>query len=440
MVELDPIPAYNTDVDMPIEDWYHYYYGNYYKEDSYKKHNAGIETAPKYTLEKIKELVQSVQGLTDEALKHQLERMIEPAGDGLYRFTYDQRMKHVTLLPFPSEFLKKIYTAPTTPTFAILAEEMVDLGAYDDVPFLRDPSAWPNKNFRYKIVPGGHDVHLNDPGSLTWGDALNPPVLLCPGRMQPCTIFRPLVLRLPNSFFYVALDLPGNGSSDTLPLGVRFSIQDLVPSVLTVVEHYEWKNFSFGKYFNLAYPGRVSKMVELDPIPAYNTDAAMPIGDWYHYYYGNYYKEESYKKYNDGVDTAPKYTLEKIKELLRNVQDLTDEALKHHLERIIEPAGDGLYRFTYDQRMKHVTLLPFPSEFLKKIYTAPTTPTFAILAEDEINLGTYDDVPFLRDPSAWPNKNFKYKIVPGGHVVHLNDPGCMADDISQFLLENKSKL
>ncbi|XP_014361700.1 serine hydrolase-like protein isoform X1 [Papilio machaon] len=285
--------------------------------------------------------------------------------------------------------------------------------------------------------------------ALTWGDALNPPVLLCPGRMEPCTAFRPLVLRLPNSFFYVALDLPGNGSSDTLPLGVRFSVQDLVPSVLTVVEYYKWKNFIFighslgaaiGKYFNLAYPGRVTKMVELDPIPAYNTDVDMPIEDWYHYYYGNYYKEDSYKKHNAGIETAPKYTLEKIKELVQSVQGLTDEALKHQLERMIEPAGDGLYRFTYDQRMKHVTLLPFPSEFLKKIYTAPTTPTFAILAEEMVDLGAYDDVPFLRDPSAWPNKNFRYKIVPGGHDVHLNDPGCMADDISQFLLENKSKL
>ncbi|XP_013174450.1 PREDICTED: serine hydrolase-like protein isoform X2 [Papilio xuthus] len=285
--------------------------------------------------------------------------------------------------------------------------------------------------------------------AITWGDPLHPPVLLCPGRMEPSTAFRPLVLRLPNSFFYVALDLPGNGSSDTLPLGVRFSVQDLVPSVLTVVEYYEWKKFIYighslgaaiGKYFNIAYPGLVTKMVELDPIPAYNTDAAMPIGDWYHYYYGNYYNEDSYKKHNAGVETAPKYTLEKIKELVQNVQGLTDEALKHQLERMIEPAGDGLYRFTYDQRMKHVTLLPFPSEFLKKIYTAPTTPTFAILAENMIKLGIYDDVPFLRDPSAWPNKNFKYKTVPGGHDVHLNDPGCMADDISKFLLENKSKL
>ncbi|CAG5037008.1 unnamed protein product [Parnassius apollo] len=285
---------------------------------------------------------------------------------------------------------------------------------------------------------------------LTWGEPTSPPVLFCPGRMEPCTAFRPLVLSLPAKFFYVAMDLPGNGWSDPLPLGVRFTVLDLVPSVLRVVEHFKWEKFVYighclgvavGKFFNIAYPGLVTKIVELDPIPAYFTNKTFSLKDWYHLYYGNYYKKDNYIKLNAGKETAPGYSYEKVKELVQNVQGLTEEALKHQLERMIEPAGNGLYRFTYDQRMKYVTPLPFPSDFLKEIYTEPKTPTFAILSNDIVKLAAYKDVPFLTDETAWPNMNFKFKIVPGGHDVHLNDPDCLAEDISKFLLEDvKSKL
>ncbi|CAH2062366.1 unnamed protein product, partial [Iphiclides podalirius] len=285
--------------------------------------------------------------------------------------------------------------------------------------------------------------------ALTWGDPSRPPVLLCPGRLQPCTVFKPLIFMLPDSFFYVALDLPGNGLSDPLPPGVRYTVMDMVPSILTVVDHYNWDNFAYighslgaavGKFFNIAYPERISKMVELDPVPAYFTSGVTTIADWYHTYYGNYYKEDNYRKHNSGPETAPKYTLEKVKELMQSAQRLTDEAVEYQLERSLAPAGDGLYRLTYDQRVKLVTLLPFPSDYLKQIYTTPKTPTLAIIALDVLNSGTYRDVPFLTDEKAWPNGNFKFKIVPGVHDVHINDPGCMAADIAAFLTGSVAKL
>ncbi|XP_068626029.1 serine hydrolase-like protein [Battus philenor] len=286
--------------------------------------------------------------------------------------------------------------------------------------------------------------------ALTWGDPKSPPVLLCHGRMSSCTTFRPLVKLLPDSFFYVALDLPGNGWSDPLPLGVRFTVLDLVPSVLRVIEHYQWNKFIYighslgvaiGKYFNLAYPGRVTKMVELDPVPAYFSDSGLDLADWYKAYYGNYYEEEKYRKHNAGADTAPVYTIQEIEQLVKDAQGLNDEAMKHQLERMIEPAGDGLFRFTYDQRMKNVTLLPFPVTFLQKYYTSTDIPTLAVLSEDVVNFGMYRDVKFLMDPDAWPHKNFAYKIVPGGHDAYLNNPECMASDISKLLQdERKAKL
>ncbi|XP_072941404.1 serine hydrolase-like protein isoform X2 [Epargyreus clarus] len=285
---------------------------------------------------------------------------------------------------------------------------------------------------------------------LTWGDSKNPPVLLCPGRMEPCSAFRPLVQLLPSTFFYVAVDLPGNGWSDHLPKGVKYLVYDLVPTVVRVMEHYKWEQFMYighslgavvGKYFNMAYPGRMTRAVDLDPIPAYYTSRASRMGAWYHEYYGEYYSDEKYAKFNGSADTAPKYTYEQVRKMFIDTQGLTEEAAEHVLERSLEPAGDGLYRLTYDQRMKQVPLMPFPPSYVQELYTSTNIPIFGILAQHIINIGTYDDVPFIRDESAWPHKNYKVKIVEGNHDVHVNDPGCMADDISKFLLAGiKAKL
>ncbi|XP_037299403.1 serine hydrolase-like protein isoform X2 [Manduca sexta] len=286
---------------------------------------------------------------------------------------------------------------------------------------------------------------------LTWGSPSNPPVLLCHGKLDASSGFRPLVSLLPECFYYVAIDLPGNGRSDHFPRGVRYTVIDFVPTILKVVEHFKWDNFIYighslgvpiGKFFNIAYPDYITRMVEIDPVPAHHTwpTTRQGIQDWFHDYYG-FYDEKKYRKFNSGPETAPKYTREKAQQLMMETRGLTKEASNNVLERVLMPAGDSLYRFTYDQRMKEVTVLPFSGELLGKIYTTTTTPTFCVVAQGMIDVGCYIEVPFVMDEKAWPNGNYSYKIVDGGHDVHINNPGCMADDISKFILaEFKSKL
>lgn len=58
--------------------------------------------------------------------------------------------------------------------------------------------------------------------ALTWGSPTNPAVLLCHGKLDACSGFRPLVSLLPDCFYYVSVDLPGNGRSTHLPKGLRY--------------------------------------------------------------------------------------------------------------------------------------------------------------------------------------------------------------------------
>ncbi|CAH0730389.1 unnamed protein product, partial [Brenthis ino] len=286
--------------------------------------------------------------------------------------------------------------------------------------------------------------------ALTWGNSNNPPVLFGSGRMIPCSAIRPLVMRLPQNFFYIAFDFPGNGYSDHLPKGGRFTIFDLIPSLLRVAEHYKYEKFAYighslgtlvGKFFDLVYPGVMTRIVDLDPVPAYVTVLPEGMPAWYKEIYGDHYEERAYKKHISGKETAPKYTVEQVREMIMASLVVREEAANHIINRNIEPAGQGLYRFTYDQRMKSTFILPFTPDSLKQLYTRSKTPTLAIFASRMIEIGAFSETPFALDEKAWVNGNYKYKIVEGDHNVHLDDPDCMAEDISKFLLEEfKAKL
>ncbi|KOB73096.1 putative kraken, partial [Operophtera brumata] len=91
-------------------------------------------------------------------------------------------------------------------------------------------------------------------------------------------------------------------------------------------------------------------------------------------------------------------------------------------------------RLTFDQRMKEVTILPFSADSLQQLYTTTRTPTFCVLAKRILDAGVYDPVPFIKDEAAWPNNNYRVKVVEGWHDVHISDPGCMADDVARFLM------
>ncbi|KAJ0169853.1 hypothetical protein K1T71_014459 [Dendrolimus kikuchii] len=236
-----------------------------------------------------------------------------------------------------------------------------------------------------------------------------------------------------------------------MPKGVLFSIADLVPTLVKVVQHFEWKHFMYigwslgvaiGKIFDIAYPGIITRTVELDPVPAHHTwpTTREDLKDWYQYYY-SYYEDGKYKKSNAGVETAPKYSYEKARELLINARGLTEEASEHAIERVLTPVADGLYRFTFDQRMKRVPVLPFSGEILQRIYTTSKTPTLGIIASQTLAAGVFDRTPFVTDPKLWPHMNYSCKVVEGGHDVHINSPELMADDIGKFLMdEMKAKL
>ncbi|PZC73189.1 hypothetical protein B5X24_HaOG209921 [Helicoverpa armigera] len=232
------------------------------------------------------------------------------------------------------------------------------------------------KHFRWKtftLIGHSFGAYL----VIAWGDCCNPPVLLCHGSMDSAVSFRPLVSKLPRNYYYIGLDLPGNGKSDRFLPGLMISVvYDMLYAIHALVKHFRWKTFtlighSFGAYlgqfYNLCYPDKLELLINLDPI---NFFAVPPeeFSRWYHIFFTNFYK--NYDKYNTPKEKSPtiKWS-EALQSLMRNRPSLNEEQAAAVLERLSEPVGDGCVRYTYDLRMKRINGPAYSPEHVKKLFT-----------------------------------------------------------------------
>lgn len=288
---------------------------------------------------------------------------------------------------------------------------------------------------------------------VAWGECSSPPVLLCHGVVDTAATFRPLVKLLPRDFYYIALELPGNGRSDHYPPGMMVSAYDLVYAIAVVVGHFRWDQFRYiahslgtvvGFLYDLSYPGKMTHVVNLDPVSRALTVSADEFAQWYHKYFTKYY--EKYDIYNGRKETEPKHQWTEALEKLMKKRHLKEPEAVETLLRMSEPVAEGVIRYTYDQRMRIVTRPPLSPQNLRRILTSIPTPTLSIIAEQSVRNGTYEHAEFVFDESAYPLNNYRVRRVEGTHDVHLISPEKMAGWVGQFLLygvdglESKAKL
>lgn len=276
---------------------------------------------------------------------------------------------------------------------------------------------------------------------IAWGDCWNPPVLLCHGKVDSAISFKPLVQLLSRNFYYIGLDLPGNGKSDPFPPGLMISAYDIIYAIRVVVLHFRWRQFVYmshslgallGKLYNLCYPDVISKVIDIDPTAAYRSTTSEEFSQWYHAHFTSYFQK--YHKFTSPSEFAPKYPYEKAFKMLKKNRALPDEAVHAILERLTQDAGDGVVRFTFDQRFKIINHPPFPPAQIKQLYCNMVTPTLSILAEDSIRKGLYEKTPIVMNESDYPNKNYRYRRFEGIHDLHIITPELIAPCITDFML------
>ncbi|XP_050359719.1 serine hydrolase-like protein 2 [Nymphalis io] len=287
---------------------------------------------------------------------------------------------------------------------------------------------------------------------VAWGDCYDPPVLVCPGSKDTVISFRPLIEMLPKNFYYIGLDLPGSGRSDHMPHGLMISMYDLLYSIQVVVKHFRWESFIYlghsmgctlGKLYDLSYPGKISKAIDLDPVTLGVVFPVELFPIWYETSLIKYFND--YKKFNSTTEEKPTYNEEMIVSKMMKRRGISKELARDIISRLSEPAGNGLIRYTFDERVNFPVHSPFPPEHLLKLLKSLKTPTLTIITEDSVNARHFTKTPFLLDESLLSD-NYRVKLVTGCHDVHIAEPGKVASFVGQFLLhglnglDNKAKL
>ncbi|XP_063235812.1 serine hydrolase-like protein isoform X1 [Bacillus rossius redtenbacheri] len=140
-----------------------YYYGKLLETE--KKLQAG--RPPTYTLEQAVRtlMTQRPSTLSEASARTLLSRDLEEAGDGRFVFRKDQRFKWLMYPTLDSAQYVAMLGSLSCPLMVIVARH----SAMKDVPVAGELTATFRRNcpvFRYELVDGGHDVHLNNPGAV----------------------------------------------------------------------------------------------------------------------------------------------------------------------------------------------------------------------------------------------------------------------------------
>lgn len=285
-----------------------------------------------------------------------------------------------------------------------------------------------------------------------WGKEENPMVLCFHGILDNAGSFDRLISLLPDSYYYVAFDLPGHGFSSHFPPHLPIFTAAYIPVYSLIMEYFKRDKYiiighsyggQIGFLFAQLYPEYVEKLIMLDTISLYPVRTPhfqSYLIDNFHNYLEmekkfasqkqpTYTYEEAFSKLETGRRWAPLATKEAVLALMNRAVKLADD-------------GSGRYVFTNDQRLKN-----FINPWRDLRYTIETLKHFPVLCPVLMVLAKGSNIqyiyfaPIVKVLKKW--KNVKIVHVEGYHDVHNDFPERVAPHVIPFLEKNakrKSKL
>ena len=276
------------------------------------------------------------------------------------------------------------------------------------------------------------ELEIEIPGfeiaGLAWGGEGERPVLAMHGWLDNAATMARVAPRL-EGYRVVSIDFPGHGKSSHRPVGQAYHFVDLIPSIFDVANALGWERFSIlahsmGAAASLlaagARPERIGRMFLIDG-----------LGPWTNA------PEEAPEVLARGLEER-ETLLEKSNRRFESDQEalgviaglygLTEEEARPLVERGLVRAEDGSVHFSYDLMLRGKSLVRFTEKqvmaFLERI-EAPTRlirPSDGWPIDEEMAQRRIDAVSTL-----------EVVEVEGGHHVHLEAPGRIAESAREFL-------
>lgn len=281
-------------------------------------------------------------------------------------------------------------------------------------------------------VPWGHVT------AKTWGCACNSKILMVHGIFDNAESFSKLIQLLPQSFYYVVVDLPGHGKSSHFPKNIIVNYWDYILTIRLVVQFLNETpiillGHSFGgsllTVYTQLYPNEVSKLILIDSIYLlYNFEVEI---------FKNY-MERYIRQACDmltQIATYPTFTYDDGLDLFttkRLFGSISSESAAHIYERNIVSLSEGKYQNAADPRIKFSRYIFMDTLTSKRIFKKHSIPCPTL---NIISNGSKIPAANKKLMIAFGEitKSCLTRYVHGNHHVHINSPETVAPLINDFL-------
>ena len=264
-----------------------------------------------------------------------------------------------------------------------------------------------------------------------WGPPDGPRVLALHGWLDNAASFDRLAPRL-DGLRIVALDLPGHGRSDRLPVACGHHFVDWVAAVIAAADALGWDRFSLlghsmgagiSSMVPAVIPDRIDRLVLVEGFgPLADDPEAAPSG-----------LAEALRQEAKLTAEEPRVfpSLEAAVEARRRNSDLDVSSARLLVERGTEPVAGGVI-FTHDPRLKTRSRARFTEDQVLAFMRQIPCPVLAVRAANGWPFP--EDLVSARKAAV---ADLTVAEVDGGHHVHLTDPERVAPHVSEFFAEDK---
>lgn len=262
-------------------------------------------------------------------------------------------------------------------------------------------------------------LHLH---AQVWGDTEAPPLLALHGWLDNAASFARLAPLLADRWRVIALELPGHGHSDHLPVAAEYHYIDYVRAVLEAadalkLERYHLLGHSLGagvaSLVASAHPDRIGQLSLIEGLG--------PLGDD---------GQRTLERFRDAMTKAP--SRRRTLRIFRSIEQAVDarvvaSGLAAELAHPIVERGlaesDGGWHWRSDPRLMQPSATRLAETQIHALLVGITTPTSLLLAQPATPY--LPDAP-MRARAACVN-DIRVTPMTGGHHLHLEHPQAVAD-------------
>ncbi len=262
-----------------------------------------------------------------------------------------------------------------------------------------------------------------------WGKKGGVPVLALHGWLDNAGSFDYLAPLLDN-IHLIAIELPGHGQSGHYPPGFQYHLIDAVQSVMDVVYHLKWSQFTFlghslggiiGTLLAASFPNLLQKLILIDAIGPLSEEASQAparLGNAVNAMLVE--QEKKIKVYPD---------LEAAIAVRQKSGNLSHQAAAALTRRGMAKVSDG-YVWRFDRKLLAPSKSYFTEAQAQAFLSGIKTPTVLIKPKQGMLAKVKADAFKQRQTLI---KKLNIIEVPGGHHTHMEHPADVAAVINQEL-------